>query len=645
MSQQSSEEKASFGGLRVVALESRRSEEVAQLIMSFGGLPFVSPSMREVPLEDSGAAIEFAKQLLTGRIDIAIFLTGVGFNYLLEAIEKSVSRERFLDSLRDIITVVRGPKPADAMRNVGIEPSYRVPEPNTWRELVETLDRNVPLASQIVALQEYGESNPSLIAGLEARGAQLLRVPVYAWDLPIETGPLEENIKAIVQGEREVLLVTSAWQIVSLHRVARSLGLEQDLKQALTKMVICSIGPTSSEGLQKHRLTADMVPTRPKLGPFIREAAAQCRNLLARKQAILSRLSHPAVDSLDRSAAWYDGPFMRACRREPTTQTPVWLMRQAGRYLPEYRQLRSQVGFLELCKRPDLCAEIMVTTVEKIGVDAAIIFSDLLPILEPMGFDLEYSPGDGPLIHNPIRDQDDVDRMIELDTTDSLHFVMETVRLTRENLPASIPLIGFAGAPFTLASYAIEGGASRHFLHTKTLMWRDAGAWNELMSRLTRAVLKYLQAQIAAGAQAVQLFDSWVGCLGPDEYRQFVLPYMKEIIRQLPSGVPVISFMTGNPALISLLGDASPSVVGLDWRVRLDDAWKLIGHHRGVQGNLDPAALLAEPETFLASAEVILKMANRRPGHIFNLGHGVLPQTPVDHVRRLVDWVHTYSEM
>jgi uroporphyrinogen decarboxylase len=645
VSEKNDAERENFAGLRVVALESRRSEEIAELISSFGGIPFVSPSMREVPLEDAGAAIEFAKQLLTGRVDIVIFLTGVGFNYLLEAIEKNVPRERFLNSLRDIVTVVRGPKPADAMRQVALEPSYRVPEPNTWRELLESLDRNVPLANQVVALQEYGESNPSLIAGLEARGAQLLRVPVYAWDLPENIEPLEENIRAITRGERDVLLVTSSWQVVSLHRVARSLGLELDLKHALSKMVICSIGPTSSEGLLKHRLTADLVPTRPKLGPFIREAAAQCRGLLARKQAILTRLSQPGVDSLDRSAAWYDGPFMRACRREPTTQTPVWLMRQAGRYLPEYRQLRSQVGFLELCKRPDLCAEIMVTTVEKIGVDAAIIFSDLLPMLEPMGFDLEYSPGDGPLIHNPIRDQDDVDRMIELDTTDSLHFVMETVRLTRENLPANIPLIGFSGAPFTLASYAIEGGASRHFLHTKTLMWRDAGAWNELMSRLTRAVLKYLQAQIAAGAQAVQLFDSWVGCLGPDDYRQFVLPYMKEIMRQLPAGVPVISFMTGNPALLPLLADASPTIVGLDWRVRFDEAWQVVGHHRGVQGNLDPAALLAEPDAFLAAAEAILKMANRRAGHIFNLGHGVLPQTPVDHVRRLVDWVHTYSEM
>lgn len=644
MSEELGTKEEGFAGLRVMALESRRSDEVAQLIATFGGIPCVSPSMREVPHEDSTIAIEFAKRLITAQIDLVIFLTGVGFNFLLSAIEKQVPRERYLSSLQDTVTVARGPKPTDAMRQVGIEPTYRVPEPNTWRELLATLDRNVPLAGQFVAVQEYGESNPSLIAGLEARGARLFRVPVYGWELPVDVGPLEENIGAVIRGERDVMLVTSAFQVVSLLRVAKGLGLETELRSALTNTVVCSIGPTSSEALQKFGIPPDFVPSRPKLGPFVREAAMHCRGLAVRKQAIAARLAQPAIDSLDRRGAWYDGPFMRACRREPTHCTPVWLMRQAGRYLPEYRQLRSQVGFLELCKRPDLCAEIMVTTVEKLGVDAAIIFSDLLPILEPMGFELEYSPGDGPLIHNPVRDQEDVDRMVELETVDALHYVMETVRLTRENLPATIPLIGFAGAPFTLASYAIEGGASRHFLHTKTLMWRDPGAWHALMSRLTRGVLKYLQAQVAAGAQALQLFDSWVGCLGPDEYRRYVYPYMVEIMRQLPSGVPVISFATGNPALVPLLGETSPAVVGVDWRISLDEAWKAAGHHRGIQGNLDPAILLADPDVFLKNAENILKMANRRPGHIFNLGHGVLPQTPVDHVRRLVDWVHTYSE-
>jgi uroporphyrinogen decarboxylase len=317
-------------------------------------------------------------------------------------------------------------------------------------------------------------------------------------------------------------------------------------------------------------------------------------------------------------------------------------MRQAGRYMPEYRRIREQHSFLELCRNPQLCSEVMCTAVEQLGVDAAIVFSDLLPILEPMGMELEFSHSEGPLIHNPIRESTDVERVIELESTDALHFVMEAVRQTRADLPADIPLIGFAGAPFTLASYAIEGGASRTYLHTKTLMYRDAGAWNALMSRLARAVVVYLNAQIAAGAGAVQLFDSWVGCLGPDDYRQFVLPFVQQIIAGISPGVPVISFATGNPQLTPLLAEGGAAVVGVDWRVRLADAWQMIGHHRAIQGNLDPTALLADQSELRRRAVEILDQAGGRPGHIFNLGHGVLPQTPVDNARALVDIVHEY---
>jgi len=254
--------------------------------------------------------------------------------------------------------------------------------------------------------------------------------------------------------------------------------------------------------------------------------------------------------------------FLRACRREPTEYTPIWLMRQAGRYMPEYRRIRQQHSFLELCRNPQLCSEIMCLAVEQLGVDAAIVFSDLLPILEPMGMDLEFAQGEGPLIHNPVRESADVERVVELESADALHFVMEAVRQTRADLPANIPLIGFAGSPFTLGSYAIEGGASRDFLHTKTLMYRDRGAWDELMGRLARAVTIYLNAQIAAGAQAVQLFDSWAGTLGPDDYRQYVLPFVGQIVAGITPEVPVISFATGNPQLIPLLAESGATVIG-----------------------------------------------------------------------------------
>jgi uroporphyrinogen decarboxylase len=319
-------------------------------------------------------------------------------------------------------------------------------------------------------------------------------------------------------------------------------------------------------------------------------------------------------------------------------------MRQAGRYMQEYREIRAHVPFLELCKNPQLASEVMVTAVERLGVDAAIIFSDLLPILEPMGMQLEFPQGGGPVIHNPVRTADDIDRVIELECVDSLDFVMETVRQTRADLPNTIPLIGFAGAPLTLASYAIEGGSSRNYLHTKTLMYRDPGAWDALMQRLARAIVLYLNAQIAAGAQAVQLFDSWVGCLGVDDYRQYVLPHVKAIVEALTPDVPVIHFGTGNPALLPSMAETGATVIGIDWRVPLDEAWRTVGHDRAVQGNLDPVVLMAPHREIRRRVQIILDQAGQRPGHIFNLGHGILPQTPVENAIELVRAVHELSQ-
>ena len=318
-------------------------------------------------------------------------------------------------------------------------------------------------------------------------------------------------------------------------------------------------------------------------------------------------------------------------------------MRQAGRYLPEYRAIRAKTDFLTLCKTPELAAEVTIQPVEIIGVDAAIIFSDLLPILEPMGLQLEFTAGDGPVIHNPLREARDVERLAELESVEPLRFVMETVELTRSGLDERIPVIGFAGAPFTLASYAIEGGGSRNYLHTKSLMIRDAGAWDAIMGRLARAVTRYLNAQIAAGAQAVQLFDSWVGCLGPRDYRRFVLPYTKAVIDGITPGVPVINFATGNPALVPLVSEAGGHVIGIDWRIELDEAWRAIGYDKAVQGNLDPAVLLSDRQEIRRRAKDILDRAAGRPGHIFNLGHGVLKQTPVENVLHLVDAVRELS--
>jgi uroporphyrinogen decarboxylase len=361
-------------------------------------------------------------------------------------------------------------------------------------------------------------------------------------------------------------------------------------------------------------LPTDPTPSRPIRSALVADSASGVSTAERRSQALL----------------------MRACRREPVERTPVWLMRQAGRYLPEYRRVREQVDFMGLVKNPHLSAEVMIATVDRLGVDAAIIFSDLLPILEPMGMDLEFAAGEGPVIHNPIREPADVQRLHELEDLDPLGYVMDVVRATRAGLDDSIPVIGFAGAPFTLAGYCIEGGTSKAWLHTKTLMYRHESAWHDMMGRIARAVSRYLVAQLDAGAQLVQLFDSWVGCLSPADYARYVLPHSRTAIREAAQRAPVIHFATGNPALLPLLAEAGGSVIGIDWRIELGDAWRMVGETRAVQGNLDPVVLLADRDTVRRQTQHVLDQAAGRPGHIFNLGHGVLPQTPVENVLELI---------
>ena len=633
-----------FDGMNVAAFESRRALEIGRLIEKHGGVAHVSPSMQEVPLEKNKPAVDFAYRLITGEIDIVIFLTGVGFRYLLETVSRNLETSSYLHALEDITTVARGPKPVAAMREAGIEPTIRADEPNTWREILTALDQQTSLANQTVGLQEYGTTNPSLVAGLEARGATVISVPVYRWKLPDDQKPLENNLQAIANGEREVLLFTSAHQVTNVITVCQQLGLEKELQQQLPQLVVASIGPTTSEALRQHHFPVDLEPNHAKMGGLVSAAAERCHPILERKQVASAMLSGPTSDPADTQAPWYQSPFMKACRQEACDVTPVWLMRQAGRYMKEYRDVREQTTFLELCKNPSLCSEVMLTAVEKLGVDAAIIFSDLLPILEPMGLELEYQAGEGPVIHNPLRDASDVDRILELEDVSPLNFVMETVRQTRQDLPEDLPLIGFSGAPFTLLSYVIEGGASRNYLHTKKLMYRDPGAWRTLMERFQRAVTRYLNAQIDAGAQCVQLFDSWAGALSPQDYRHYVLPYVQRIIADLPPTVPVINFATGNPALLPLLAETDCAVVGVDWRIGLADAWRDIGHQKAVQGNLDPTILLSDLEEIRRHVQFVLDQAEKRPGHIFNLGHGVLPQTPVEHAVAVVELVHELSQ-
>lgn len=334
--------------------------------------------------------------------------------------------------------------------------------------------------------------------------------------------------------------------------------------------------------------------------------------------------------------------FLRASRREPVDRTPVWLMRQAGRYMAEYRALREKYDILTICRTPELAVQVTLQPLERFDLDAAILFSDIMIPLKGMGVDFEIRESVGPLISNPIRDLHTAGALRELDPESDVPFVLESIRLLRRELEGRLPLLGFAGAPFTLASYLVEGKASRDLLVTKKLMYCDPAAWHVLMDKLADSVGAYLVAQIRAGAQAIQLFDSWVGVLTPRDYREFVLPYSKRIFDTLASsGVPRIHFGTGTATLLELMREAGGDVFGIDWRVPLTQAWDRLGSV-ALQGNLDPAVLLTSPAVVETQAREIMEQVNGHPGHIFNLGHGLLPGTPVENVERLIDTVHGY---
>lgn len=332
--------------------------------------------------------------------------------------------------------------------------------------------------------------------------------------------------------------------------------------------------------------------------------------------------------------------FLRACRREKTDTTPIWLMRQAGRYMSEYRALREKHTLLELCKTPELATQVTLQPL-RLGVDAAILFADILLPLEPMGASFEFAKGEGPVIHEPIRSITQVDALRIIEPEDGLGYVLEAIRTIKRELINKLPLIGFAGAPFTLASYLVEGGKSAHFAKTKRLMYAEPNAWHALMGKLAEVVRRYLAAQVTAGADAIQLFDSWVGQLSQDDYRDYVMPHVTHILSSVSQlGVPVIHFGTGTHALLELQREAGGSVLGLDWRTPLAEGWRRVGHDRAIQGNLDPTVLFAPRGLIEEHASRVLAAAGARPGHIFNLGHGILPETPVDAVKALIDFVH-----
>ena len=649
-----------FGGLRVAAFESRMAAEMSRLIEAHGGRPLVAPSMREIPLEQHTEALEFGDRLLVGEFDTLVLMTGVGTRTLVQILATRHPRDAILAALRGVTRVCRGPKPVAALREMKIDPGITVPSPNTWIEVLETLDAQAPVHGKKVAVQEYGISNLEMLQGLRERGAVVTRVPIYRWTLPEDLQPLREALDALIADEVDVALFTNANQIDNVMRVAHDNGLDDKVRTALARTAVGSVGPVASQALRDHGVEVDFEPQNTKMGPLVREASERCHAILETKRtgpapapaaggdlrgriAAVNRPAPAAAGMTDSEREALDAsPFMRACRREPTAIRPIWLMRQAGRYMREYRRVRSRLSFLELCKDPDLVAEVTVHAVDRLGVDAAIIFADLLLPVEAMGLKLTYGRGDGPQIDPPVRSAADVDRLRDPNVEEALGYVFESIRRTRRALDDGVPLLGFAGAPFTLASYIVEGRGSRNYTRTKGLYYRDAGAWHALLERIVRLTTEYINGQIAAGAQAVQLFDSWVGCLSPADYREFVLPHSRDLIRAITPGTPVIHFGTQTSTLLPHMREAGGDVIGLDWRVDLVDTWDALGDV-AVMGNLDPTVLFAPRPEIRRRAEELLARVGDRPGHIFNLGHGILPNTPLDGVLALIDTVHSWG--
>ena len=463
-----------------------------------------------------------------------------------------------------------------------------------------------------------------------------------------EGAGLDGFLDSLAREDVAVLLLTKPDQIRALFSRAAATGRIDALLDSVRQMAVGSADPMCTDVWRSHHLSVDYEPDGTGGDALVAGMARLAGYLVNKKRT--------AVDGGVDTSYWQridmrwhfesdpygtrgESAFLKACRREPTGYTPVWLLRQAGRYQRAYRELKSDMDFLDMCKTPELTAEITLMAVERLGVDAAILFADILPLLQPMGFRLEYVAGQGPVIHNPIRSGRAVDQLEEAGP-ESQHFVYEAIRMALPALPPHIPLIGFSGAPFTLAAYAIEGKSSKDFRHLKTFMYTDPGAWHAFMAKLARAVAGYLNEQIEAGVQVVQLFDSWVGCLSPDDYRRFVLPHTGYVFSHLHPGVPAIHFGVGTGSLLELMREAGGDVIGLDWRVDLADAWQGLEYDVAVQGNLDPLVLFASPEVIRERAANILHRAAGRPGHIFNLGHGILPGTPEDHVIALVDAVH-----
>ncbi|MFN0117302.1 MAG: uroporphyrinogen decarboxylase [Elusimicrobiota bacterium] len=617
--------------LRVASLESRKESELREKIKALKGESFIVPGVRQVKLLSAPENIQFFERLKNKEFHLLVFLTPSGAR---------IFGEMFNGDLSSISVVSRGPKTTDELTHSGLSVSH--PVLNTWRDILKYIDGAIDIKNKKVAVVESGDANRLFAAELDARGAEVISVSFYKAALPEDVVPIKNLIHDVIYQKIDIFLFTTGTQVENLFSVARQEGKAQELKHALKNIVVGSIGPSCSNVIRRFGVSADIESSDLSLEGLLHHVAQNAQTLLKEKKENPFLSIQLEISKNKIQDELYNSLFLKACRREKTERTPLWLMRQAGRYMKEYRELRAKVSFMDLCKNSDLAAEVTVDAAHRLGVDAAIIFSDLLLLVEPLGFELSYGKDQGPVIANPFRDESHLKTIKPVQVDESMGYVFEAISKTRKALKGNIPLIGFAGAPFTMASYIVEGKGSRNFVETKKLMNNKTNLWNTLLKSITDSTLDYVNGQIDAGAQVIQIFDSWVGCLSPEDFRSYVFPETKRLISGIKPGVPVIYFGTQTNGLLPIIKELKSEVVGVDWRIELDEAWDLLGNV-AIQGNLDPVHLFSRPEVIKIQAKRILNQAAGRPGHIFNIGHGILPETPIENVHTLIHFVKEFK--
>lgn len=631
-----------------ISFESRMALPMQRMLEKKGATAIQAPSMQEVPLENHEHIIKFYEELKSGQYDIFILLTGVATRTFIDILSKKFPKEEVLETLKTKTKIcIRGPKPKAVCQIHKIPISYEAPEPNTWREIITTLQKETSLKNKSLAILEYGIPNQDLIQSLKEQSQALQTVSVYNWKLPDDCQALKEGIKKIINNEIDLALFTSANQIVNVMQIVQEMDVEILFRRAFYRTAIASIGPICSERLNEYQFDVDYEVFPNKIQDFVEGLSQKAPQLIEQKRLSAQkkwiRVKENTFPKDKAKQITESSDFMKACRLEKTDKIPLWFMRQAGRYMSEYQALRSKKDFLSFCKDPELASEATISALERLGVDAAIIFSDILPIVEPMGLKLDYLEGKGPVIFNPIRTKNDINQLKDFQCQEALSFLSQALQLTRSKIHPRIPLLGFAACPFTLASYMIEGGSSKNFKKTKTLMQDDPQAWDKLLSKITNDTISYLKMQVSSGADALQIFDSWACHLSSEEYKKFALPYSQKIIQDIQQLCPLIHFGSFNNELLPLQIESGAKILSLDWRLDLQKALEIIPDHIVIQGNLNPEFLFEDQTRLLKEVETLLSLVGNRPGFIFNLGHGIKPKTPVQNVIDVVDFVHEWS--